>query len=218
MKRVVVVGLGSFGRSAARTLGALGYEVIALDKDEGKVEGVSQVVTKAMSGDGTDRRVLEAIGASGADAGIVSTGRDITSSLLTCLALRDAGVKDVYVKVISHLHRRIVEEIGVRETVFPEPESAERLVRRITSPGILNYVELGPGLSAQEFGVPASWVGQSLRQLELPRRFGVSVIAVRDYLSGEVTPVPDPDSLLKDSDTLLVAGRDDRLARLMKAG
>lgn len=211
MKRFIIIGLGNFGSSAAEALHALGNDVIALDVRGESVDRIAPHVTRAAVGDGKDIRTLERIGARDADAAVISTGDDITASVLTTLALRDLGVKEIYVKVISHDHARVLEKIGATETVFPERESALRLGKRISSRMLLNFVELGEGFSMQEMAVPDAWVGRTLRDLKLPRTYRVSVIAVHDVLSGEITPVPDPDAVLKESDTLLVAGRDEDL-------
>jgi trk system potassium uptake protein TrkA len=216
MKRFVVIGLGNFGASVAESLHATRHDVIAVDSSEEAVDRIAENVTRAAVGDGRHRQVLERIGARDADAGVVSTGDDITASILATLALKDLGVREVYVKVVSHDHARVMEKLGVTETVFPERESGLRLATRITSVGILNYVRLGVGFSLQEMAVPESWIGRSLRDLALPRRFGISVIAVHDILRDEMIPVPDPDARLKDSDTLLVAGKDKDLARAAK--
>jgi trk/ktr system potassium uptake protein len=214
MKRFVVIGLGNFGASVATALAAMHHEVTALDVDAAKVERVAMLVARAVMGDGTDHEVLERIGARDADVGIVSTGDDVTASVLTAIGLRDCGVDEVHVKVISDIHARILEKLGVAGTIFPEREAAELLAKRVASRSILNYVYLGPRFSAQEMAVPEHWIGRTLRELELPRRYSVSVIAVHDCLSDEIRPVPDPDALLKDSDTVLVAGRDEHLRRV----
>lgn len=216
MKRFIVVGLGNFGASAAEELNRMGHEVIALDVDRDKVEVASQHLRNVVVGDGTDPEVLERLGARSCDAAIVSTGDDIPASVLTALGLRDHGVRDIYVKVVSDVHARIVDKIGVASTVFPERESAKLLVRHVVSASILSYFQLGPEFSAQEMTVPESWIGRSLRELALPRRFNVSVLAVRDYLSDRMVPVPDPDAPLKDSDTLLVAGHEKDLVRVAR--
>lgn len=217
MKHFFVVGLGNFGASVAESLHEMGYDVSALDVDRAKAERVAKVIRNAVAGDGTDPEVLARLGASKADAAIVSTGDDITASILTALALRDLGVKEIHVKVISELHTRILEKVGVADTIFPERESAQLLAKRVASRAILNYVELGEGFSAQEMAVPDDWVGRSLRELELPRRYNIAVIAVHDFLSGRITPIPDPDAPLKQSDTLLVAGADEHLERVAGA-
>jgi trk system potassium uptake protein TrkA len=211
MKRFVVIGLGNFGATVAESLHRMGNEVIAIDLNENNVDGIAAHVTRAAVGDGKDLRVLERVGAREADTGIVSTGDDITASVLATLALRDLGVQQTYVKVISRDHARVLEKIGVTETIFPERESGVRLATRITSATLLNYVRLGSGFSVQEMAVPERWIGRSLRELELPLRFRISVIAVHDVLRDEMIPIPDPDAKLKDSDTLLVAGKDEDL-------
>lgn len=216
MKRFVVVGLGNFGSGVAESLHALGNEVIALDVREEVVDRIAPLVTKAAVGDGKDLRTLERLGAHGADGAIVSTGDDITASVLATMALRDAGIRDIFVKVISFDHARVMEKLGVTETVFPERESALRLGRRIASRSLLNYIELGEGFSIQEMAVPDAWIGKSLRKLKLPYTYGVSVVAVHDVLQGQMRSIPDPDAPLKESDTLLLAGTDVKLGIVAK--
>lgn len=213
MKRFVVIGLGNFGSSVAEALFAHGHDVTTVDVRESAVDRIARLVTRAAVGDGTQLETLERIGAKGSDAAVVSTGDDITASILATLALRDLGVPEIYVKVTSSNHARVLQKMGVTETIFPERESGQRLATRIESRTILNYVRLGPDFSLQEMAVPESWIGRSLRQLQLPRRYRVSVVAVHDVLHDRIVPVPNPDSPLKESDTLLLSGDDEDLAR-----
>lgn len=213
MKRFVVVGLGNFGSSVAESLAAQRHDVIAIDQSGEAVDRIAPLVARAAVGDGKNLRTLERIGARGADAGVVSTGDDITASILTTMALHDLGIRDVYVKVISADHARVMERMGVTETIFPERESALALGKRMSGTGLLNYVNLSPGFSIQEMGVPQSWSGKTLRELGLRQEFGVTVVGVHDVLTDQVTVTSDPDAILKDSDALIVAGRDEDLAR-----
>lgn len=213
MKRFVVVGLGNFGATVAEALHAQGQDVVAIDLSENAVDRIARYVTRAAMGDGKDITTLERAGAKSADVGVVSTGDDITASILATMALRDLGVREIYVKVISSDHARVMEKMGVTETVFPERESGLRLATRVSARGILNYVRLGASFSVQEMAVPGRWIGKTLRELALPRRYRISVIAVHDVLLDEMILVPAPDARLKDSDTLLVAGADEDLAR-----
>lgn len=214
MKRYVIIGLGSFGASVAESLYAKGHEVIALDHNEEAVDRVASFVTRAAVCDGRDAQVLERIGARGADAGVIGTGDDITASILSTMALHDVQVREVYVKVVSRDHARVMERMGVTESIFPERESALALGTRIAGAGLLNYVRLGNGFSIQEMAVPERWNGKTLRELELRRVYGISVIALHDVLTDKINPAPDPDAKLKDSDTLMVAGRDEDLVRI----
>lgn len=216
MKRFVVVGLGNFGSSLAEALYGQGHEVIAVDPSPDAVDRVAPVVTRAAVADGKNHEALQRIGAKDADVGIVSTGDDITASILASMALRDLHVQEVYVKVISRDHARVMERMGVTETVFPERDSALALAARLSGSAVLNYVRLGTGFSIQEMAVRDDWIGKSLRELELRRRYSISVIALHDILTDQITSPPDPDALLKDSDTLLVAGQDEHLAQTAK--
>jgi trk system potassium uptake protein TrkA len=214
MKRFVIVGLGNFGAAVAEALHTKGHDVSALDSDPDRVDQMSRLVSRAGVGDGTDVRTLRRVGAEDADAAVISTGHNITASALTALVMRDLGIEEIYVKVVSHDHARLIEKIGVTETIFPERESGLRLAKRISSRSLLNYVPLGEDFGIQEMAVPTDWVGHSLRDLGLPRKHGISVVAVHDVLMDTITPVPDADAPLKESDTLLVAGTDKNLTKV----
>lgn len=216
MKRFIVVGLGNFGSSVAESLHSKGHEVIALDMNEAAVDKIGPHVSRAVVGDGRDLETLQRAGAKGADAAVVSTGDDITASILTTMALHDLGIKQVYVKVVSREHARVMERMNVTESIFPERESALSLGTRMSGEALLNYVRLGTGFSIQEMAVPGSWSGQTLRELELRRRFSISVVAIHDVLTDKIVSAPDPDAALKDSDTLIVAGRDEDLEKAAK--
>ena len=206
MKRYVVIGLGNFGAAVVEALHARGHDVIAVDSHPDVVDRMAGVATRAVVGDGRNLRTLEAIGARGAQVGVVSTGDDIAASILATMALRDLKVPEIYVKVISTDHARVMEKLGVTETVFPERESALRLATRIESTSILNYVRLSADFSIQEMAVPTGWIGKRLRELRLRDRYGVSVVAVHDILHDRMMAVPDSEYRLTDSDTLLLAG------------
>jgi len=216
MKRFVVIGLGNFGYSAAESLSKAGHDVIVIDTDGELVDRIAPHVASAAVGDGTDIQTLQRVGAADADIGVIATGDDITASILATMALHDLKVKDVYVKVISRDHARVMDRIGVTETVFPERDSAYALATRLSGTALLNYVRLGEGFSIQEMAVPEKWNGQSIRELKLRQTFDITVVALHDVLNDRILPSPDPDSTLKDSDTLLVAGTDAALAKAAK--
>ncbi len=215
-KRFVVIGLGNFGSGAAESLHARGHDVAAVDTRPEAVDRIGPLVTRAAVGDARQRAVLERLGAVDADAAIVSTGDDLAASVLVTLALRDLKVRHIYVKVISHDHARIMDQLGVTETVFPERESAIRLAERLISTEILDYIRIGPDFYLQEMAVPDDWVGRSLRELALPRRYRINILAIHDVLTDTILAVPDPDAPLKESDTVLVAGAQEVLRRLIE--
>ena len=210
-KRFVVIGLGNFGASVAEALYEDGHDVIALDVKEERADAMAPHVSRSAVGDGRERETLEKIGADGAEGAIVSTGDDITASILTTLALLDLGVDDIYAKVVSRDHARVIEHMGVTDTIFPERQSAINLASRLSDTGVLNYVRMAKDLSVQEMVVPEPWQGQTLRDLNLRADFSLTVIAIHDVETDEVTVPPDPDQALTASDTLLVAGREAKL-------
>lgn len=220
MKRFVVIGLGNFGACIARSLAALGHDVIAIDKNASLVDSIGGEVTRAVVGDATNRATLERVGIADSDAAIISTGDDISACILATMTVQDLHIKQIYAKVISEAHARIMDRLGVDEVVFPERDTAKSLAVRVSgSVGggvILNFVQLGQNFSLQEMGVPSAWEGKSIRELELRQRYDVTIVAVNDVLLQTIKASPNPDYVLKDTDTLMMAGENKALARLAK--
>jgi len=216
MKRFIVVGMGNFGSTVAIRLAEGGHDVIALDREGEVVDRLGPHVARAVAGDGTDIETLRRIGAADADGAVVSTGDDITASILTTMALHDLKVRDVYAKVVSEEHARVMKRIGVTETIFPERDTARELATRLGASALLKYVKLGADFNIQEMGVPIAWFGQSIRELQLRQQFDVTVVAVHDHLTNRISPSPDPDYQLRDSDSLLLAGSDAALEKVTR--
>lgn len=211
MDRFVIVGLGNFGSSVAEALYSHGHDVIAVDTDETAVDDIAPHCSRAAVGDGRETAMLKEIGAEDADAAVVSTGDDMTASILATMALKDLGVERVYVKVISDDHTRIMQQLGVAETVFPERASGYNLASSISEKGVLDYVRMGRNLSVQELVVPEEWRGHTLRELNVRAEYDVSVVGIHGTATGEMIVPPDPDDTLRRTDTLILAGRDEAI-------
>lgn len=214
MKRFVIVGLGNFGSSVAEALYSHGHDVIAVDVDETAVDDIAPHCSRAAVGDGREVEMLKEIGADEADVAVVSTGEDLTASILATLALKDLGVETVYVKIISDNHARIMRKLGAAETVFPERESGFNLASRISEKGVINYVRMGRNLSVQELVVPEDWRGHSLRELSVRSKYHVSVVGIHDRTVDEMIVPPDPDDTLDRTDTLILAGTDEAIHKV----
>ncbi|HEX7117387.1 MAG TPA: TrkA family potassium uptake protein [Longimicrobiales bacterium] len=215
VRRFVVIGLGNFGSGIVEMLHAHGHEVIAVDREQSKVDRMAPYASLATVADGTNPRALERLGAAEADAAIVSLGADLAASVLTVMALHDLGVQEVYAKAFSADHGKILDRLGVTEVVRPERETAFRLARRI-SMRLLNYTPIAPGYSMQEMPTPDEFIGKTLLDLRLPQRYGVAVVAIHDVLRDETFVVPPADYVLKDSDTLTLVGSDESLTELAR--
>jgi trk system potassium uptake protein TrkA len=216
MSRYLVVGLGHFGSWAAQTLYQMGHEVIGIDANPVVVDRHAQLVTRAVVGDATDAALLADLDVEGVDAAILSTGERLAASVLVAQALKDLHVREIYVKVASQEAARVFEALGVSDTVFPARQAALRLAHRISSKAVFDYLPLSRGYSMQEVAIPDQWIGRSLRDLELPKRHGINVVALYDVLTDTLQPVPDADTPLKESDLAIVVGRDDTIARVLR--
>ena len=213
VRRFVVIGLGNFGSGLVETLHGLGHEVIAVDVDPDKVEAAERYAARAAVADGTDAAALGRLGADDADAGIVSVGADIASSVLAVMALLDLDTREVYAKAITDDHATILERIGATEVIRPERESAYRLSIRLAQ-RLLDYMPIAPGYSMEQIPTPDAFIGETLLELRLPQRLGIGVVAIHDVLTDELYVVPPADYRLKESDTLWVIGADEALAGL----
>ncbi len=212
-KRFVVIGLGNFGANVARTLHRYGNEVIAIDLSEERIDRLGSSVTQAAVGDGRAAGVLSHLGAAEADVGIVSTGDDITASVLSTLTLQDIGVQHVVVKVVSDDHRRVMQRLGASATIFPEKDSAENLAEALIDDSVISFLRIGVGYGVQEMRIPPVWVGGNLRELNLRQKFGILVVGIHHTTDDSMSLPPDPDIHLLRTDRLIVAGDDESLHR-----
>jgi trk system potassium uptake protein TrkA len=213
VNRFVVIGLGHFGATVARRLYELGHEVLAVDLSTALVDAIGPYVTRAIAGDATKRDVLDEAGADGADVGVVAIGDNLGASILSLLALRDLKVANIYVKVMSEDHARIADALGATETVFPERQAATNLAARVTSGKLLHYTAYGEQFAIQEMAVPESWAGKTLAELKLPEQLDIQIVAIHDILR-DILAIPKASQRLTPSDSLLIAGSPDQLAKL----
>jgi len=204
MKSYIVIGLGRFGSAIARQLCRLGAEVLAIDVHEDLVQQVANEVTHAVVGDARDKEVLRALGVRELDCAIIAIGEDLAASVLTVMNLKELGVPYVVCKAHDETHRRVLEKLGVNRVVIPEQEHAQRLGRSLFSHNVLDYIELSEEYGILEVPAPKSWVGKSLKELNVRAKLGVNIIAVE---SGKTTNVsPAADYRIQSGDIMVVLG------------
>lgn len=211
-KQYLVLGLGRFGMSVARTLCELGQEVLAVDAHEELVGAIAPHVTQAVQLDATDEDALRSLDVQSFDAAIVSIGQNTRDSILVCVLLKELGVPWLVAKATDELHAKVLRKIGVDRVVFPERDMGARLARSIVSPNVLELMELSDDHQIIEVRVPAKWVGSSLMGLNVRRRYGVNILAIQRGARFLVSPAPD--LLFEQGDILLVMGRKDDIERL----
>jgi trk system potassium uptake protein len=207
MKRAVVIGLGIFGFNVAKNLFESGFEVITIDKNKEMVQKIRDYCTKAILADGTDKQVMEMIGIQGEDVVIISFGEDLAASSLITLHLRELKVKHIIVKAPNEDHKRVLEKVGATEVIIPERDIADKVARSLISPNVLDFIPLTEDFTISEVVPPTSFYGKTIGDLHLRSRYHIEVIAIREVLPGRLTMVPRADFVIKDSDILVIIGR-----------
>ena len=208
MKRVVVIGLGIFGFNLAKDLFEAGLEVIAVDKNKDMVQKIRDFSTKAVMADATEKEVMEAIGIEENDVVIVSFGEDLAASTILTLHLKEMKVKTIIVKAPNEDHKRILEKVGATEVVIPEREMAAKIARSLISPNVMEYIPLTREYTICEIAPPASFVGKSIAEIQLRKRYNIGLLASRDVLTDQISMIPGGDFVVKDSDILVVIGKE----------
>lgn len=212
-KRFVVLGLGTFGTALAVRLAKNGCRVTGVDSSERHVEAVSSLLYESVVGDVTDRHVLEQLSLPDAEAVIISLGEQIERSILAALHARECGARHIFVKGVSDEHGKILKALGVERVIFPEAEIAVQLADNFTWPNVLNFLQVDPEYSIIEIAVPPSFLGKTLQEADLRRRFNVYVLAIKDALQGKLQGIPHGDFRLNDDQLLLVIGKHADLAK-----
>lgn len=204
MKSILLIGLGRFGRHVAAQLNALGHEVMAVDRSETRVNDVLPYVTNAQIGDSTSEAFLRTLGVDNYDVCIVTISGDFQSSLETTCLLKELGAKLVVARAEQDAQEKFLLRNGADEVVYPEKQVAKWSAIRYSSEHVLDYVELDDEHAIMEVSIPEGWIGKTVGQLDIRRKYNVNIMAVKK--SGELTLTITPDTVLTDNETLLVLG------------
>ena len=214
MKRVIVIGLGIFGFNIAKDLYENGLEVIAIDKNKDVIQKIKDFSTKAILADGTDKEVIESIGIQQDDVVIISFGEDLAASTLITLHLKEMKVKNIIVKAPNEDHKHVLEKVGATEVIIPERAMADKVAKSLISPNVLDYIPLSEDYTISELVPPASFFGKTIGELHLRSKHHVEVIAVREMLPDRIKMVPGADFVIKDSDVLVVIGKEEDIQKI----
>lgn len=213
-KQVLVVGLGRFGSSIARTLCEDGVQVLAVDRRLDLVEAVRDSITQAVQADSMDQETMDALGAGEFDTAFVTIGDDIRASCVSVMLLKELGVRQVIAKAADEFHGRMLEKLGADKIVYPERDMGRRVAHNLVSGNLLEYIELSPDFSMAEILAESSWVGKNLAELHLRDTLGINVVAVRS--GDKVNPLPTSGTVIQQGDVMLVVAGDETLLKLNK--
>ena len=213
-KSYAVFGLGRYGLSVARELVDSGAEVLAIDANEELVNSLSNELPLCKCADVTDPEVIRQLGISNVDVVIISAAGNLETSVMAITLCKEVGVKTVIAKCGSEMQKKIFERVGADKVVFPEQESGTRLAKNLLNAGFVDMIELSKDVSMVQLDMKPEWVGKTLIELNLRRKHGINVVAIRKNHRVQVNP--DPDQPLGADLKLIVIGSTGRLEKLSK--
>ncbi len=215
-QRICVIGLGQFGRHLAVEL-AKECEVLAIDRNQSVINGVGDLVQRAYCLDSRDFASLSAVVNDDFDEAVVGMSENMEASILTVLHLKRLRLPHIHAKATNRDHAEILKAIGADSIVFPERETASRLATQLINRNLIDFIPLAEDYMVMQITPPDWALGKTLLQLDLRKRFGLFVIAVKEHVPERTAFLPGPDFVVKDSDALLIIGKKDSLELLEKA-
>lgn len=204
MKSFLIIGMGRFGRHILKKLDAMGYQTMAVDRDEEQIEVILPYATNAVIGDSTKAGFLRSLGVNDYDACIVAIGDDFQSSLETTNLLYELGAQYVIARATRGIHKKFLLNNGADEVVYPEKELAEWTAMRCSSRNIFDYIQLDDKYAIFEVQVPKKWCYKTLSELDIRKNFNFNILATKK--KGVINPVLSPNSFFVEGDTILVLG------------
>jgi trk system potassium uptake protein TrkA len=221
--KCAVIGLGEFGRAAAVGLAQNGVEVIAVDMDLNKVNGVKDHVALAVRLDASQDNALRAHGINEVDVLIAAIGANFEAQVLVVVHAKHFGIKKIVARATTPDHSRVLKAVGADDVFNPEEEAARWMVQRLLITDITSYYELAEGFSVVELKAPPSLIGKNLMELNLRRRFRINLVAIKRMATGpggetmieHFNPVPMPEETIRAGDVLALVGSVLDLANFM---
>lgn len=204
MKNVLLIGIGNFGSLIAKQLSELGHQTMAVDKNEDSINEIMPFVTNALIGDSTNEAFLRTLGVGNYDVCIVAIGGDFQSSLETTSLLKELGAKTVVARADREVQAKFLLRNGADEVVNPANQMAKWTAIRYTANHILDYIMLDDKYAIFEVSVPKSWTGKTVKELDVRKKYGVTITAIKE--NGHLQPAVSPDEILTEKKTMLVLG------------
>ena len=204
MKSILLIGINNFGTMIAKQLHDLGHQVLAVDRDEARINAILPMVTDAQIGDSTNETFLRSLGINNFDVCIVTIGSDFQSSLETTSLLKELGGKLVVSRADRDVQAKFLLRNGADEVINPEKQIAEWAAIRYASNHLLDYIRLDDDNAIYEVSVPKEWVGKSIGQIDIRKRFGINIMAVKQ--NGKLNFAVTPETIMSQAMTMLVLG------------
>ena len=211
-KQFAVLGLGSFGRSVALSLEKMGCDVMVVDDSYEKIQEISDKVSYAMKADVTDKDALQALGARNLDGAVVAVSEHPEANIMATLLCKEMGIPLVGAKAKDKLQGTILEKVGADSVVYPEIEMGSRIAKSMVANEFVDWIELSNDYSIVEIAVPRRWEGKSLAELDVRKKYGITVVGV---MQGEKMDLSfDPQTPLPGNVILVLIGANKILEKI----
>lgn len=214
MKSILLIGINNFGTMIAKQLHDLGHQVLAVDRDEARINAILPLVTGAQIGDSTNEAFLRSLGINNFDVCIVTIGSDFQSSLETTSLLKELGGKVVVSRADREVQAKFLLRNGADEVINPEKQIAQWAAIRYASNHILDYINLDDDHAIYEVSVPKDWIGKSIGQIDIRKRYGINILAIKE--NGKMNLSVTPETILNENKTMLVLGERKTMQKCFK--
>ena len=208
-RQFAVIGLGRFGSNMAKALSKMGYEVLAIDKNQHKVQEFSDEVTHVVQADTTDENALRELGILNFDVVVVAIGEDVQANVLTTLQLKEIGVNFIVATSRNSLHTKLLEKVGADRIVAPERDMARRVAYNLASTSVMDYIELSPRFSIVEITAPKAFQNKTIAETNIRAKYGINVVAIKRGEDLIISPLPS-EKIIKD-DIVVVVGKNESI-------
>ncbi|KXB47990.1 putative Ktr system potassium uptake protein A [Tissierellia bacterium KA00581] len=214
MKQIVVIGCGRFGSSLAITLEKLGNEVMVIDKDEEKINSISNKVTHAIIADIRLEGTMQELGVSNFDICIISTSSDYETSIIATVEAKKVGIAKIISKAKDDTQAMVLKRVGADRVVVPEKDMGVRLANNISNSNIIDSINLSDEYSLVEIAPIPDWIGKSILEADIRKKHSVNIVAIKNTNSALEINISS-NYKIKKSDILLVAGKNETISKLV---
>lgn len=212
-QQFAVLGLGKFGTEITKALYNYGYEVLAIDIDEEKVNEVANYCTHSLVADVSEENTLRTVAIENFDTVVIAIGNNMQASIITALICKELGVKNIIAKAHNEKHGKVLDKIGVNQVIYPEAAMAVKVATTLINPNIQNHMEIVAGYSIAEIRIPDKWINKNLGELALRSEYAVNVLIII-RANDEVITAPTGDTTLKEDDIIVVGGSNQDIENL----
>ncbi len=204
-KQYLVIGLGRFGTSVAKTLYEAGADVLAIDEDEDLVQEAinNEIVENAVTVDATDEKELKGIGANNFDVAFVCIGSNQQASIIVTLILKELGIKNIIAKAVTKTHGKVLEKIGADKVIYPEEYMGKRVALVAMEPNMIEHLRFSQDFLLLEIKAPSEFWGKNLKELGVRNKYSVNIVGIKK-VNGVLNASPKADSTIERGDVLLV--------------